>query len=384
MVVAVFALASCEVEGETKPAASRGSDDRASACAGGDAGAGEGLVAELREQRLAGASFADHQAELAAACEAGCAAACLEHARNEPTAEAQARNRQACELGAQSGCDLAGDLKADIATSLCEGGEVLACAALQRAALREGGELEAGRGALLAAAEAGCEAKDGRSCSLAAWTRCAGLGQCDAAAIASADKAAKLTPLAPILETRALVQCHAGEAEAADASLASACAEGHELACDRACEQIGERRLLLHGSARSDYQRLLALLELQNEAPPAWLVVISAMSPEELAKFTTVLEVFTPPITEAGAKVEIPEQLRADYPTLVEAILRSPQLEAKKIKYWFGRLPDMDEEQRANLFESLRKQWWVIPAEGSQTPQGFIDELRLKKGGHQL
>src|SRR5690606_35211505 len=101
----------------------------------------------------------------------------------------------------------------------------------------------------------------------------------------------------------------------------------------------------------------------------------------QLADFEDMLAKFLPPVTEPGAKAKVPAAVREQAPELIEAILRSPQLDAKKIAYWIKRLPDMNDEQRINLLESLRKQWWIIPADGSLTPATFVEQVRLRGGG---
>jgi hypothetical protein len=377
-----LALLSCRVEGETAPPGGPASGGAQAACIAGDRGAGETFVAELRAQRLGEKppSFEDQRARLREACEGGCGPACLEYARTSATqAEFDAFNHHACAHGEALGCTLEAGPDAEAAAKLCADGEVLGCAAQLSAGE---GELQASWDRLGQAAAEACERDEGRACAARAWARCAGASECDAEAIAAADKGARLVPSPELIETLALVRCHAGEAEAADAGLAAACAAGLEDSCARSCETLRPARpILVREAERPRYEQIMVLIALQVDASDDWYAVVSAMDAEQLAGFEEVLERLTPPVTEPGAAAEVPEDLRAQYPELVEAILRSPQLEADQIGYWLGRLPDMSEEQRTNLFESLRKQWWVIPGEPGRTPQAYVDRVRLRSGG---
>jgi hypothetical protein len=184
-----------------------------------------------------------------------------------------------------------------------------------------------------------------------------------------------------VLETLALVHCHAGAHEDADATLAAACAAGHTDSCARRCEVLRDQPLLVREAERAAYDRILTAMALQTDVAPYWYVVLSSMDGEQLVGFEEMLNRFTPPHSEAGAKATVPGDLRERFPVLVEAILRSPQLDAKQIRYWFKRLPDMTEEQRVNLIGSLRNQWWVIPGEPGKSPHAFVERVRLHGGG---
>jgi hypothetical protein len=367
-----YLLVSCRIEGATVKA-----DGSKLRCT-------KNLIAELRAQRLAdaSASFADHRTRLFEICEGGCGVACLEFARTSgDPAELDQYNQKACELSEEVGCTLAEPPTPERAASLCESGDALACAT----ALSFEFEAQPGQhpswDRVAQAATAGCASNDGRSCSVDAWIRCAS-EQCDATAIASASKAASLVPTSDVLETLALVHCHAGTQADADASLTAACEAGHTDSCARHCVVLrDDRPLLVRDSERATYGRILTWMALQTDAAPYWDVVLSSMDGEQLAGFEKMLTIFTPEMSESGAKAKVPESLREQFPVLVEAILRSPQLDAKQIKYWFSRLPDMTEEQRVNLLANLRNQWWIIPGEPGKSPHAFVERVLLRGGG---
>lgn len=374
-IVVALALAGCQIDGQTESQRPTGeAGDRSSRCAGGDRAAGEQLVAELRRARLdQSADLASARATLGEACEAGCGVTCLELARSSFVADEVTRwHRKACDLGEPRGCQLSSTLDLATAGELCDAGEMFGCAGLLRLAADEQRVVDA--------AARGCASDDGRACSVHAWIRC-GLGPCDATAIESAQKAARLLPEPEVVETLALVLCHAGQPEQADQQLASACAAGIQDACERRCESLLGTSLLVREPRRASYERIATLLLLQLDARASWYSTLSAMDEAELDGFQAILESFTPPISEPAAKVAIPAGLREQFPALVESILRSPQLDEKQIRYWFSRLPDMTNEQRANLVDSLRKQWWIIPGEQGRTPQAYVDGVRLHNGG---
>lgn len=381
-----LSLVGCPGDGET--IAPDGSTPRGDAACKQDAGAS--LVSELRAQRLAATglaeastSFADHRARLLDTCEGGCGVACLELARTSTDpAELDRYNQAACELSQAVGCTLAEPPTPELAHSLCESGDALACATALALAFEAKPEQPTAWDRVAQAATAGCAANDGRSCSVDAWLRCSTAQQCDATAIASASKAARLVPTADVLETLALMQCLTGAPEDADASLAAACEAGHTDSCARRCELLrDDRPMLVREAERDAYDRILTAMALQTDVAPHWYVVLSTMDGEQLAGFEDMLNRFTPPLSEAGVQAQVPGDLRQRFPVLVEAILRSPQLDAKKIRYWFKRLPDMTEEQRVNLIGSLRNQWWMIPGEPGKSPHAFVERLRFHNGG---
>ncbi len=346
------------------------------------------MIAELRAQRAAEpwpgtSSFSDHRAQLQGSCEGGCGVACLELARtSSDMAEFDAYNQKACELGDATGCTLAELPTPESAAKLCEAGEVLACATAAALAFEAAPDQPADFERVAQAAKSGCANNDGRACSIEAWLACVGVGTCDASAIAPASKAASVMPTAEILETLALVHCHSGAAEQADSVLAAACEAGHTDSCARRCEIMnGAGPLLVREAERARYDGILVAMALQADLAPHWYVALSAMDTEQLADFEAMLNRFMPAMTEAGAKAKVPPDVRERFPVLVEAILRAPQVDAKKIKYWFGRLPDMTDEQRGNLLESLRNQWWVLAGEPGESPRGFVDRVRLSGGG---
>jgi hypothetical protein len=384
-----MSLVGCRIDGETVAGDGASTPRGDAACTKGNREAGESLVAELRSQRLTAepssgmAMFTDHRASLHEACESGCGVACLEFARTsvDPTEPAR-YNKKACELGETSGCTLADPPTLEGAAKLCELGDALACATALALEFEAEPEQQLGWDRVAKAATAGCDANDGRSCSVDAWVRCAASSSCDATAIASASKAASLLPISDVVETLALVHCHAGAREDADASLAAACEAGHNDSCARRCEVLRDDRLLLVREAeRATYDRILTWMALQGDVAPHWYVVLSAMDAVQLAGFENMLARFTPPMSDAGAKALVPAAVRERFPVLVEAVLRSPQLDAKQIRYWFGRLPDMTEEQRVNLLGSLRNQWWVIAGEPGKSPRSFVERVRLQSGG---
>jgi len=139
--------------------------------------------------------------------------------------------------------------------------------------------------------------------------------------------------------------------------------------------------VLVRAAERQRYDRVALLLLLQHDVTPGWYATLSAMSSGELAEFEALLEAFTPPISEAAAKVSVPAELRERYPALVESIVRSPQLDGKQVRYWLDRLPKLTDEQRDNLVDSLRKQWWIIAGDPGRSPQAFIDRVTLQHGG---
>lgn len=343
---------------------------------GGDAGScasaeqGRARVAELRGATL---DEAERLAVLDGACERGCAQACVEYGRRSATlATLAAYAERACAAGEPLGCSIA-ELPSG-AVELCASDEWLGCAA----AVGEAEDRAQAWAELESRARAACDALDARACTVAAWARCAGPEGCDADALALASRAVELGPPTGALEAQAALSCASADVEAADAALAASCAAGVSGDCERSCERFGELSLLVRAREHEDLARVGLLLNLQAERTPAWLALTSVMNAEELADFEALVEAFTPPRTEAAAKVTAPAAVREAHPVLVEAILRSPQVDAKKAKYWFGRLPDMDDEQRHNLFESLRNQWWVIPGEDSATPEQQLDTVATR------
>jgi hypothetical protein len=171
-------------------------------------------------------------------------------------------------------------------------------------------------------------------------------------------------------------------AVATDATLTAACESGHTDSCARRCEVLrDDHPVLVREADRAAYDRILIAMALQTDVAPHWYVVLSTMDSEQLVGFEQMLTRFIPPLSEAGAKATVPGDLRERFPILVEAILRSPQVDAKKIKYWFGRLPDMTQEQRVNLLASLSNQSWVIPGEPGKSPHAFVEQVRLQSGG---
>jgi hypothetical protein len=371
-----LSLVGCRIEGTTT--SGEGNARGKTACT-------KSLIADLRAQRLAepSASFTDHRVRLLDACEGGCGVACLEFARtSSDPAELDRYNQSACELSQAVGCTLAEPPTLEQAGSLCESGDALACATAIALEFEAQPEQAPAWDRVARASAAGCASNDGRACSVDAWVRCAVMNSCDATAIASASKAASLVPTADVLETLALVHCHAGAREDSDATLAAACEAGHTDSCARRCEILREDRpLLVREADRAIYDRILTWMALQTDAAPYWYVVLSSMDSEQLAGFEKMLSIFTPALSESGTKAIVPEELRERFPVLVEAILRSPQLDSKKIKYWFSRLSDMTEEQRVNLLENLRGQWWVIPGEPGKSPHAFVERARLHGGG---
>lgn len=384
-----LSLVGCPIDGET--VAGDGATRRGeAACTKNTRDAGKSLVSELRTQRLAArdltdalTSFADHRVQLLDACEGGCGIACLELSRTSTDpAELDRHQQRACELSQAVGCTLAEPPTLEHAGSLCDSGDALACATVVALEFEAKPEQPTAWARVAQAATAGCTANDGRSCSLDAWVRCSTAQQCDATAIASASKAASLVPTPDVLETLAIVQCHAGTPEDADASLAAACTAGHTDSCARGCEILrDDQPMLVREAERATYDRILTWMALQTSVEPYWYVVLSSMDGEQLAGFEKMLSIFTPELSEPGTKAKVPADLRERFPVLVEAILRSPQLDAKQIKYWFSRLPDMTEEQRVNLIASLRNQWWVIPGEPGKSPRAFVERVRFESGG---
>jgi hypothetical protein len=383
-----LSLVGCPVDGET--VAGDGATSRGEAsCTKNTRDGGKSFVSELRAQRRevggladASTSFTDHRARLLDACEVGCGIACLEFARtSSEAAELDRYNQNACELSQEDGCTLAEPPTLEHANSLCESGDALACATALALEFETKLEPPTAWDRVTKAASAGCAANDGRACSLDAWVRCT-TAPCDATAIASASKAASLVPTSDVLETLALVQCHAGAPEDADATLTVACAAGHTDSCARRCEVLrDDRPMLVREAERATYDRILTAMALQTDVAPHWYVVLSSMDGEQLAGFEKMLNAFTPALSEAGIKAKVSDDLRKRFPVLVEAILRSPQLDGKQIRYWFSRLPDMTEEQRVNLIGSLRNQWWMIPGEPGKSPQAFVERVRLLGGG---
>lgn len=308
--------------------------------------------------------------ELKGACQAGCGEACIELGRRAAGGEeAKASFDDACAAGDELGCSLAEGPSAEAAPDLCAAGEWRGCAAGIAAAEPGSGDWET----LERTATAACEANELRACVVAAWAACTG-GRCDAAAL---DTAKRGGAIAGIGLHQGLAACHAGEAEQAGALLSAACDAGQSDACGRSCEQHHGHTLLVLDSARATSERVALLLELSGDAQPSWEPVVSSMDADTLAAFETMLDRFTPPITEVGAAAKVPKGLREQFPVLVEALLRAPNVDAKKIKYWFGRLPKMDDEQRGNLKVSLLKQSWMIPGDPSQTPRASIERQRL-------
>jgi hypothetical protein len=383
-----LSLVGCPIDGETVAgdgATSRGE----AACTKNSRDAGESLVTELRTQRVAAQSLADastsytdHRSRLLDACEGGCGIACLELARTSAdAAELDRYHQKACELSQASGCTLAEPPTPEHAGSLCDSGDALACATARALEFEAQPEQPTDWVPVAQAASAGCAANDGRSCSLDAWVRCTAQ-QCDATAVASASKAANLVPTPDVLETLAIVQCHTGAREDADATLSAACKVGHTDSCARRCEILrDDQPMLVREAERAAYDRILTAMALQTNVEPYWYMVLSTMDSEQLAGFEKMLTIFTPALSEPGAKAQVAPELREKFPVLVEAILRSPQLDAKQIKYWFSRLPEMTEDQRVNLIESLRNQWWVIPGEPGKSPQAFVERVRFQSGG---
>ena len=329
---------------------------------------------QLRSQRLEAtgdlASYEQHRSSLRDACVQGCGATCLEYARNSwAAAEADEFNTLACSHDEPDGCALASGAGEDARGELCERGELLAC-------------VDPAPDRLVELGAAACADNDGRSCSVHAWARCSGAGECDELAIESARKGVQLVPEAEIIETLGAVYCHAGQAEQADASFAEACERGVQDSCERHCEQLRPTRaLVVREAERETYKQILTLIALQSDASEAWYPALSVMSVDELHEFEAALQRFTPQLSEPGAKAKVPEGLAEQYPELVAALLRGPQLDAKKLVYWFKRLPDMTDEQRGNLLESLRSQWWVIPGDPSSTPAACVERVRQSSGG---
>lgn len=322
---------------------------------------------QLRTQRLEAAdpaSYAQHRGTLRDACSQGCGAACLEFARNSwEGAEADEFNELACTHDEADGCAWASSAGEPERGQLCERGDLLACIDLAPERLAELGA-------------AACGDNDGRSCSVQAWARCGGSGECDELAIEAARKAAQLVPEPEIIETLGAVYCHAGQVEQADASFTEACERGVQDSCGRRCEQLRPARVIVaREGSRDAYARILTMIALQSDASEAWYSALSVMSADELQAFEAILQRFTPKLSEPGAKAKVPEAVAEQYPELVAALLRGPQLDAKKLVYWFKRLPDMTDEQRTNLLESLRSQWWVIPGDPTSTPAVFVDRV---------
>jgi tetratricopeptide (TPR) repeat protein len=344
------------------------------ACAAGDRSAGQELVTQLRAQRLEAGedptSYAQHRSTLRDACGQGCGAACLEFARNswEPS-EADEFNTLACTHDEPDGCAWAGGAAEPARGELCERGDPLAC-------------VDPAPEHLASQSAAACETNDGRSCSTHAWARCGEAGECDELAIESARKAAQLVPEPAIIETLGAVYCHAGQLEQADASFAEACERGEQDSCGRRCEQLRPARtIVVREAERETYAEILTMIALQSNAREDWYLALSVMSLDELREFEAALQRFTPALSEPGAKAKVPEAVREQYPELVAALLRGPQLDAKKLVYWFKRLPDMTDEQRTNLLESLRSQWWVIPGDPNSTPDALVERVRNSSGG---
>lgn len=329
-------------------------------------------MSSIREARLGDAAgdYAAARGELREACEAGCGVACLEYARNSwDPSEADDYNQRACDAGEADGCARLTSADASARAQLCERGDPLACFGAQPQQLHE-------RGA------AACERNDGRACAAQGWARCGFLGECDGEAVEVASKAARLVPEAPVLEVLAALQCHAGQVEDANGTLSQSCEAGVNDACERSCEQLRpDMALLVRAAERAIYDEILTLTALQGNTDPGWIPTVSVMSVAELQKLQKVLQVFTPAMTDDGAAAKVSDEIRAAYPEIVAAILRAPQLDAKKIKYWIKRLPEMDDEQRLNLLDSLRNQWWMLPEEGSRTPADVIDDARWTNGG---
>ncbi|MCA9699610.1 MAG: hypothetical protein KC431_18935, partial [Myxococcales bacterium] len=337
---------------------------------------GEAFVAELRAQRLEQpqADYAAHAQALTQACDAGCGVACYEgaHAIWE-SRESKRLLQTACTLGEAGACDSA-ETEAEALQQHCGEGRLEACQLL----LSKGGE---GQAALWAQVESSgsqaCEALDARGCAAAAWARCAGAGTCDEQALAAADKATLLVPSPAHRQLLALVQCYDGQTEAADATLAQACSAGSSDDCERRCEALPqERSALVRGDERALWQGFVGIIDLQGGDVASWYPTLSSLDRTELARFAKLIETFTPPLSEAGAQAKVPAGLAEQYPVLVEALRRSPQTDAKKIKYWFGRIPQMTDEQRNNLADSLRNHWWMMPGEGTITPHAFVDLAR--------
>lgn len=348
------------------------------------------LVEELRAKRVAEpwpgeSSFGDHRTQLGEACDGGCGAACLELARLSSDAdEFKRHNEKACELGELTACMLAEPPTPERANKLCDAGDVLGCGAAVALAFEATPDQPPNWERVAQAAKAGCSENDGRSCSIEAWVACASVDTCDTSATAAASKAASAMPTADVLETLALVHCHAGAPEQADSALAAACTSGQQDACARRCEVLrDDQPLLVREAERDRYLRIFTAMELQANVAPYWYVALSAMDAEQLAGFEDILNRFTPPPTQAGAKAKVPPKVRERFPVLVEAILRAPQLDANKIKYWFSRLPDMTDEQRGNLLENLRNQWWMIAEDPGKSPRAFVERVRLGGGGLQ-
>ncbi|WP_052554185.1 hypothetical protein [Enhygromyxa salina] len=369
LLVVLFAAAACPTQGGTSsnaPGSERASGPVA-ACAAGDRAAGRELVMQLRAQQLEAqdpAHYEQHRGTLHDACSQGCGAACLEFARNSwAGAEADKFNALACSHDEPDGCAW-GASEADPARAeLCERGDLLACVDPAPEQLAELGA-------------AGCSDNDGRSCSVQAWARCGVSGECDDQAIEAARKAAQLVPAPEILESLGAVYCHAGQTEQANASFAAACERGVQDSCERRCEQLRPARVLVvRDAAREAYANILTMMSLQSDVDEDWYTAVSVMNVEQLQAFEARLQRFTPPLSEPGAKAKVPPAVAAQYPELVAALLRGPQLDAKKLVYWFKRLPDMTDEQRTNLLTSLRSQWWVIPGDPTSTPVAFVDGI---------
>ena len=365
--LALLALASCDGEGKS----SNSPNDGAKGGKGSKASCAKGLVDDLRAARLAEppSDYAATRATLRDSCDAGCGVACLEYARNSwDRREADDYNQRACDAGEADGCARLSSADASARAKLCESGDALACS---------GGEPSV---AIERSASA-CAQDDGRSCAVHGWTRCAFLGQCDAEAVDDLRKAARLVPERPIIEALAAAMCQGGAGDP-DAYLAGVCDSGQDYACGLRCEElVPGRKVLVRPDDRATYEEVLTLAQLQANVTAGWFPTISVMDPAAIAKTQKVLQVFTPAMTEAGASAKVPEDVRTTYPVLVAAILRAPQLDAKKVKYWLKRLPDMEDEQRANLMDSLRNQWWVLPQEGSRSPVDVIDDTRWTSGG---
>ncbi|WP_146158705.1 hypothetical protein [Enhygromyxa salina] len=373
LTLVLFAATACPSEGGDRSNApgSGAASGPVGACAAGDRSAGHEYVMQLRAQRLASdgsAGYAQHRSTLRDACSQGCGAACLEFARNSwAEAEADEFNALACTHDEPDGCAWGSSEGEAARGELCERGDLLACVDPAPERLSELGA-------------AGCDANDGRSCSVHAWARCGGAGECDEVAIEAARKAAQLVPEPEIFEILGAVYCHAGEAEQADASFAAACERGVQASCERRCEQLRPARVIVvHEGSRARYLEILTMMALQSDVREDWYTALSLMSDDDLQAFEAVLQRFTPPLSEPGAKAKVPEALGEQYPELVAALLRGPQLDSKKLVYWFKRLPDMTDEQRSNLLESLRSQWWVIPGDPSSSPVAFVDRVHQRQ-----
>lgn len=341
--------------------AGEGGSSKPSACA-------PNLIAAFRDQRLSqssadleslASSYAEARGGLERECESGCAVACTELGRTHADLEqAQVLLGRACELGSPTACGLRLGASPEEAKASCEAGEFLACPVADAPSSS-------------AVAQAACADHDVRGCASAAWLACAA-SSCDERALGWADEALVLAPTAPVVSTFAASYCAAGQGERADEVAEAMCSAGVGEACGRRCVQAYAAPVFVAEGQLELAKELVVLIELQSASDPSWTLAMGLMSAEALEGYAEILRRFTPKPSEPGAAAKIDLALREQFPTLVAAIERAPQLDAKKIRYWLKRLPDMTEEQRTNLLSSLRKQWWMIAEDGATSPADYV------------